>query len=57
MFGVKIVTNKQEKMICDTLVVAKLKAFQKDVITDLLKGKDVIKRIKYSGKEIKVILK
>lgn len=35
-------TNKQEKMICDTLGVAKLKAFQKDVITDLLKGKDVI---------------
>ena len=35
-------TNKQEKMICDTLGVAKLKAFQKDVITDLLKGKDVL---------------
>ena len=35
-------TNKQEKMICDTFGVAKLKAFQKDVITDLLNGKDVL---------------
>ena len=50
-------TNKQEKMICNSFGITKLKAFQKDVITDLLKGKDVIKRIKYSGKEIKVILK
>ena len=35
-------TNKQEKMICNTFGIPKLKAFQKDVITDLLKGKDVI---------------
>ena len=35
-------TNKQEKMICDTFGVAKLKAFQKDVITDLLNSKDVL---------------
>ena len=35
-------TNKQEKMICNTFGVAKLKAFQKDVITDLLNGKDVL---------------
>ena len=35
-------TNKQEKMICDTFGIAKLKAFQKDVITDLINGKNVI---------------
>ena len=35
-------TNKQEKMICNTFGIAKLKAFQKDVITDLLNGKDVL---------------
>ena len=35
-------TNKQEKMICDTFGIPKLKAFQKDVITDLLNNKDVI---------------
>ncbi len=35
-------TNKQEKMICNSFGITKLKAFQKDVITDLLKGKDVI---------------
>lgn len=35
-------TNKQEKMICNSFGIAKLKAFQKDVITDLLKGKDVL---------------
>ena len=29
-------------MICNTFGVAKLKAFQKDVITDLLNGKDVL---------------
>ena len=35
-------TNKQEKMICNSFGIAKLKAFQKDVITDLLNGKDVL---------------
>ena len=35
-------TNKQETMICDTFGVAKLKAFQKNIITDLLKDKDVV---------------
>ena len=35
-------TNKQEKMICNSFGISKLKAFQKDVITDLLNGKDVI---------------
>lgn len=34
-------TNKQEKMICNSFGITKLKAFQKDVITDLLNGKDV----------------
>ena len=35
-------TNKQEKMICNSFGIAKLKAFQKGVITDLLNGKDVL---------------
>ena len=35
-------TNKQEKMICNSFGIAKLKAFQKDIITDLLNGKDVL---------------
>ena len=35
-------TNKQEKMICNSFGIAKLKVFQKDVITDLLNGKDVL---------------
>ena len=35
-------TNKQEKMICNSFGILKLKAFQKDVITDLLNGKDVL---------------
>ena len=35
-------TNKQEKVICNSFGIAKLKAFQKNVITDLLKGKDVL---------------
>ena len=35
-------TNKQEKMICNSFGIAKLKALQKDVITDLLNGKDVL---------------
>ena len=35
-------TNKQEKVICNSFGIAKLKAFQKDVITDLLNGKDVL---------------
>lgn len=35
-------TNKQEKLICDTFGISKLKPFQKDVIADLLKGKDVL---------------
>ena len=35
-------TNKQEKMICNSFGISKLKAFQKDVITDLLNGKDVL---------------
>ena len=35
-------TNKQEKMICNSFGIAKLKAFQKDVITDLLNDKDVL---------------
>ena len=35
-------TNKQEKMICNSFGIAKLKAFQKNVITDLLNGKDVL---------------
>ena len=35
-------TNKQEKIICNSFGIAKLKAFQKDVITDLLNGKDVL---------------
>ena len=34
--------NKQEKMICNSFGIAKLKAFQKNVITDLLDGKDVL---------------
>ena len=29
MFGVKIVTNKQEKMICNTFGISKPKPFQK----------------------------
>ena len=35
-------TNKQEKMICNSFGISKLKAFQKNVITDLLDGKDVL---------------
>ena len=35
-------TNKQEKMICNSFGISKLKAFQKDVITDLSDGKDVL---------------
>ena len=35
-------TNKQGKVICNSFGIAKLKAFQKDVITDLLNGKDVL---------------
>ena len=35
-------TNKQEKVICNSFGIAKLKAFQKNVITDLLNGKDVL---------------
>lgn len=35
-------TNKQEKMICNSFGIAKLKVFQKDVITDLLNSKDVL---------------
>ena len=35
-------TNKQEKMICNSFGISKLKAFQKDVITDLLNSKDVL---------------
>ena len=37
-----MMTNKQEKMICNSFGISKLKAFQKDVITDLLNGKDVL---------------
>lgn len=35
-------TNKQEKMICNTFGISKLKPFQKNVITDLSDGKDVL---------------
>ena len=35
-------TNKQEKMICDTFGILKLKPFQKKVITDLSDGRDVL---------------
>ena len=35
-------TNKQEKMICNTFGISKLKPFQKKVITDLSDGKDVL---------------
>lgn len=35
-------TNKQEKVICNSFGISKLKAFQKNVITDLLDGKDVL---------------
>lgn len=35
-------TNKQEKMICNTFGISKLKLFQKKVITDLSDGKDVL---------------
>lgn len=35
-------TNKQEKMICNTFGISKLMPFQKKVITDLSDGKDVL---------------
>lgn len=35
-------TDKQEKLICGTFGISKLKPFQKDVLTDLLHGKDVL---------------
>lgn len=35
-------TNKQEKMICNTFGISKLKPFQRAVITDLSDGKDVL---------------
>ncbi len=35
-------TSKQEKMICNTFGISKLKSFQRDVIADLCNGKDVI---------------
>ena len=35
-------TNKQEKVICNSFGIAKLKVFQKNVITDLINGKDVL---------------
>ena len=35
-------TNKQEKMICNTFGISKPKPFQKKVITDLSDGKDVL---------------
>ena len=35
-------TNKQEKMICNTFGISRLKPFQKKVITDLSDGKDVL---------------
>ncbi len=49
-------TNKQEKMICNSFGISKLKAFQKDVITDLLKGKDVLGLARTSeGKSIRFL--
>ena len=35
-------TNKQEKMICNTFGISELKPFQKKVITDLSDGRDVL---------------
>lgn len=35
-------TNKQEKMICNTFGISRLKLFQKKVITDLSDGRDVL---------------
>ena len=35
-------TNKQEKMICNTFGISKLMPFQKKVITDLSDGRDVL---------------
>ena len=35
-------TNKQEKMICNTFGISKLKPFQKKVITDISDGRDVL---------------
>ena len=35
-------TNKQEKMICNTFGISKLRSFQKKAITDLSDGKDVL---------------
>lgn len=50
-------TNKQEKMICNSFGIAKLKAFQKDIITALLNGKDVLGLARTSeGKSICFLL-
>lgn len=35
-------TNKQEKLICNTFGISKLKPFQKKVITDLSDGRGVL---------------
>ena len=53
MFGVKIMTNKQEKLICNTFGISKLKPFQKKVIKDLSDGRDVLALARTSeGKSI-----
>ena len=46
-------TNKQEKTICNTFGISKLKPFQKKVITDLSDGRDVLSLARTSeGKSI-----
>ena len=42
MFRSENYDKQTGKMICNSFGIAKLKAFQKDVITDLLNGKDVL---------------
>ena len=46
-------TNKQEKLICNTFGISKLKPFQKKVIKDLSDGRDVLALARTSeGKSI-----
>ena len=46
-------TNKQEKLICNTFCISKLKPFQKKVIKDLSDGRDVLALARTSeGKSI-----
>ena len=49
-------TNKQEKTICNTFGISKLKPFQKKVITDLSDGRDVLGLARTSeGKSIRFL--